>query len=303
MTKIEKVGFVGLGMMGRPMAARVLGAGFTLFVHDVDAARAKSFASEVGGQRCATLAELGGKVDAVVTMLPSSASVEQALFGDAGLADGLASGAVVIDMTSGVPGRTVEFSGRLAALGIEMLDAPVSGGVSRAVTGDLAIMVGGEDEIAAACEPVLAAMGRTMRTGAIGSGHAMKSLNNLVSAGGFLIGVEALIIGKTFGLDGETMVDVLNASTGMNNSTQKKLKQFVLSGKYDSGFALDLMVKDLSIALEIGRDAGAPTPFAALCREMWASANAMLGPGEDHTAIAKLSEKLSGRKLSEPEDK
>jgi 3-hydroxyisobutyrate dehydrogenase len=122
----------------------------------------------------------------------------------------------------------------------------------------------------------------------------MKALNNLVSAGGFLMAVEALVIGQQFGLDPSVMTDVLNASTGMNNSTQKKLKQFVLSRKFDSGFGLDLMVKDLSIALEVGRNGSAPTPFSALCREMWASAASMLGKGQDHTAIAKLSEALAG---------
>ena len=127
----------------------------------------------------------------------------------------------------------------------------------------------------------------------------MKALNNLVSAGGFLIGIEALIIGKRFGLDTETMVDVLNSSTGMNNSTQKKFKQFVLSGKYNAGFGLDLMVKDLSIALGIARDTNTPTPFSSLCREMWAASAQMLGPGQDHTAVAKLSEKLAGTVLSE----
>jgi 3-hydroxyisobutyrate dehydrogenase len=128
----------------------------------------------------------------------------------------------------------------------------------------------------------------------------MKALNNLVSAGGFLIATEALLIGQRFGLDPALMVDVLNASTGMNNSTQKKLKQFVLSRSFDSGFGLDLMAKDLSIALEVARDTATPSPFAALCHEMWASAAALLGPGQDHTAIAQLSEKLTGTVLGQP---
>jgi 3-hydroxyisobutyrate dehydrogenase len=115
-----------------------------------------------------------------------------------------------------------------------------------------------------------------------------------VSAGGFLIGIEALIIGQKFGLDPALMTDVLNASTGMNNSTQKKFRQFVLSRRFDSGFGLDLMVKDLSIALEVARDGAVPAPFSALCRELSASAAALLGPGQDHTALAKLSEALAG---------
>ena len=125
----------------------------------------------------------------------------------------------------------------------------------------------------------------------------MKALNNLVSAGGFLIGIEALLIGSRFGLDPAVMVDVLNASTGMTNSSQRKFRQYVLSRSFDAGFGLDLMVKDLSIALEVGRDTATPTPFAALCREMWAAAAAMLGPGQDHTAMARLSERLAGQEL------
>jgi 3-hydroxyisobutyrate dehydrogenase len=178
---------------------------------------------------------------------------------------------------------------------VSVVDAPVSGGVSRAVTGELAIMTGGEAAALDRIDPLLRAMGTTIhRIGPVGAGQAMKALNNLVSAGGFLMAVEALVIGQQFGLDPSVMTDVLNASTGMNNSTQKKLKQFVLSRRFDSGFSLDLMVKDLSIALEVGRNGAAPTPFSALCREMWTSAASMLGKGQDHTAIAKLSEALAG---------
>ncbi|HYZ33913.1 MAG TPA: NAD-binding protein, partial [Crenalkalicoccus sp.] len=119
----------------------------------------------------------------------------------------------------------------------------------------------------------------------------------LVSTGGLLIAIEALLMGQRFGLDTALMVDVLNASTGMNNATQKKLKQFVLSRRFDSGFSLDLLVKDLSIALEVGRETATPTPFAALCRELTAAAQAMLGPGQDHTALAQLSERLAGDTL------
>ena len=125
----------------------------------------------------------------------------------------------------------------------------------------------------------------------------MKALNNLVSAGGFLISIEALLIGQRFGLDPALMVDVLNASTGMTNSSQKKFKQYVLSRKFDSGFSLDLLVKDLSIAMGVGRETATPTPFAALCRDLTAGAQALLGPGQDHTALAKLSEALAGTEL------
>jgi 3-hydroxyisobutyrate dehydrogenase len=203
-------------------------------------------------------------------------------------------------MTSGVPTVTRTLAEQVAAAKGNLVDAPVSGGVPRAKTGELAIMFGGSAELLERVRPVLSCMGTSItHTGDVGSAHAMKALNNLVSAGGFLIGIEALLIGKRFGLDPAAMVDVLNSSTGMNNSTQKKFKQFVLSGKYNAGFGLDLMVKDLSIALGIGKDTNTTTPFASLCREMWAASAAMLGPGQDHTAVAKLSEKLAGITLSE----
>ena len=206
-------------------------------------------------------------------------------------------------MTSGQPAITRKLAERVAAAGGILIDAPVSGGVSRAKTGQLAIMVGGDAEVLERVRPVLAAMGTSiLPCGGVGAGQAMKALNNLVSAGGYLIGIEALLIGQRAGLDPGVMVDVLNASTGMNNSTQKKFRQFVLSRGFDSGFSLDLMVKDLSIALEIGRDGATPTPFAAMCREMWAAALASLGPGQDHTAVAKLSERLVGTELRAAND-
>jgi len=151
--------------------------------------------------------------------------------------------------------------------------------------------------------PVLDAMGKSViHTGIVGSAHAMKALNNLVSAGGFLIGVEALMIGQRFGLDPEVMVDVLNSSTGMNNSTQKKFKQYVLSRAFNSGFGLDLMVKDLTIATGIAEETATPVPFSSLCRELWASAGTMLGKGQDHTAVAKLVEQLAQTELGGSKD-
>src|SRR5271166_5013352 len=156
---------------------------------------------------------------------------------------GMKSGTVMIEMSSGVPSVTQTLFRSVMELGSHMIDAPVSGGVPRAKTGQLAIMVGGDSAIIDSVMPVLRAIGTSvLPTGAVGSGQAMKALNNLVSAGGFLIGIEALLIGQKFGLDPAVMVDVLNASTGMNNSTQKKFRQFVLSRRFDSGFALDLMV-------------------------------------------------------------
>lgn len=292
---IRKIGFVGIGNMGWPMAANLVKAGFDVTVCDAVPGRSAQFASEIGGNVAADPAAAAMGMDCVVTIVPTSKQVAEVA---AQIAPVLAKGALVIDMTSGQPGKTREIAADLAARGVAMVDAPVSGGVVRAKSGELAIMVGGEDALLDRAEPVLKAMGTSIhRCGGIGAGQAMKALNNLVSAGGFLMGIEALLIGQRFGLDAGKMVDVLNESSGMTNSSQRKFKQFVLSRRFDDGFGLELMVKDLGIALEVGRETNTPTPFSVLCREMWASALTALGPGLNHTAMTQLSEKLAGETL------
>lgn len=300
MSAKQTIGFIGLGSMGWPMASLIHKAGYPLQVIDASTERTQSFAKEIGGTAAASNKALAAASDIIITILPTSAIVESVLNGPDGVLAGLRPGSIIVDMTSGVPTITRTLADQVTKAKGFLVDAPVSGGVPRAKTGELAIMFGGSADLLERVRPVLSCMGTSItHTGDVGSAHAMKALNNLVSAGGFLIGVEALLIGKRFGLDPAAMVDVLNSSTGMNNSTQKKFKQFVLSGKYNAGFGLDLMVKDLSIALGIGKDTNTPTPFASLCREMWAASAAMLGPGQDHTAVAKMSEKLAGTSLSE----
>jgi 3-hydroxyisobutyrate dehydrogenase len=283
--------------MGEPMAACLVKAGYPVSVFDSRQARIGEFVSAHGGSAATSLAELGAASDVIIMILPNSAIVSDVLYGQTGLAGTLRPGTVVIDMTSGIPAVTVSLSERLARQDVVLFDAPVSGGVPRAATGQLTIMAGGHAKDIDDAMPILEAMGSVIKTGVIGTGHAMKALNNLVSSGGFLIGIEALLIGSRFGIDPETMVDILNVSTGMNNSTQKKFKQYVLSRKFDSGFALGLMVKDLSIALGIARDHDVNAPFSGLCRDLWAGASAVLGPQADHTAVALLSEKLAGREI------
>jgi 3-hydroxyisobutyrate dehydrogenase len=294
-----KVGFIGIGNMGWPMASCLVRAGFAVQVNDARRDVANDFVQQVGGNAPDTLKQLAAISDVVITMLPTSANVEHVLAGgDDNVMAGMQPGTVVIEMSSGVPSLTQRLAERVMELGGHMIDAPVSGGVPRARTGELAIMAGGDSAIIDAVLPVLRAMGTSvLRTGAVGSGQAMKALNNLVSAGGFLIGIEALLIGQRFGLDPAVMVDVLNAATGMNNSTQKKFKQFVLSRRFDAGFTVGLLVKDLSIALQVARETETPAPLAALTKEMVAAAQAMFGSDADHTEMAKLCERLAGSEL------
>jgi 3-hydroxyisobutyrate dehydrogenase len=295
------VGFVGIGNMGWPMAACLVRASFPVHVNDSRREVADNFVQQIGGGAPDTLRQLAATSDVVITMLPTSAIVEDVLAnGDDTLMAGLKPGTVVIEMSSGVPSVTQLLAQRVMELGSHMIDAPVSGGVPRAKTGELAIMVGGDSAIIDSVMPVLSAMGTTvLRTGAVGSGQAMKALNNLVSAGGFLIGIEALLIGQRFGLDPAVMVDVLNAATGMNNSTQKKFRQFVLSRRFDAGFSMGLLAKDLSIALQVGRETATPAPLSALTKEMVTAALSMFGSDADHTEMAKLCERLAGTALGQ----
>jgi 3-hydroxyisobutyrate dehydrogenase len=290
----KNIGFVGIGAMGWPMASNLVKAGYQVLVFDARAGEAERFAREAGGKAAASLEALGEASDAVVTMLPTSKIVEAVLLGSGGVASGLRAGSVVIEMSSGVPRETVAIAKRLADMKVELVDAPVSGGVKKAITGELAIMVGGDEGTVERVKPVLQALGQSVtRSGAVGTGQAMKALNNLVSAGGFLIGVEALLVGRKFGLDPGVMVDILNASTGMNNSTKVKFKQYVLSGSWQSGFALDLMVKDIGIALDMAGNLDVDVPFSKMCRSIWKSAQSDLGPGRDHTEVAKFAAKTA----------
>lgn len=296
------IGFVGVGMMGWPMASLLVKAGYAVLVYDKATATAQKFVAEIGGEWVTTLADLGRRSDIVLTMLPTSAIVDAVLFGPGDcIAPTLRAGSIVLDMSSGVPAQTEAIGAKLIERGLCIVDAPVSGGVKRAVTGELAIMVGGAAADIDKVEPVLHVLGKSvLRTGKLGSGQAMKALNNLASAAGLLIGIEALLIGKKYGLDPAVMVDVLNVSSGKSNSSEAKFKQFILSGSFGSGFGLDLMVKDLTIALSVARDTGTAAPLAALVRDLWAAAGSVLGPGQDHTAIAKFTGLLGNGSL-EPE--
>jgi 3-hydroxyisobutyrate dehydrogenase len=289
-TPLARVGFIGIGKMGAPMAARLHAARYPLRVHDARADAAQAFAAaHAGAQAARTLDELA-PCDVVITMLPDSAAVEAvALGGDERarpLIHLLRRGALLIDMSSSAPLRTRELAARLHPAEIEFLDAPVSGGVKRALDGSLAIMVGGDPAVFDARRALLGCMGRTVtHVGPAGAGHAMKALNNYVSAAGLIATVEALRTGQRFGLDPAVMTDVLNGSTGRNNTTENKVKAFMLSGRYDSGFALSLMAKDLGIATALAAQIGGPMRLGDAVRALWDEAAAALPPSADHTEM------------------
>jgi 3-hydroxyisobutyrate dehydrogenase len=295
------IGFVGLGNMGAPMARRLALAGYRLFVADKNEAAVRAFLAGHSGEISApaTFAELARSVDAVITVLPDGKIVREVLLGNGGVAESLKAGSIVIDMSSSDPIGTRDLGAQLAERGIHLIDAPVSGGVKRAEDGSLSTMVGGDAEmIARVREPLEAMAKQIFLTGALGSGHAMKALNNLVSAAGLWIAAEALLIGKQFGLAPEVMVDVLNASTGRNNSTENKFKQQILSRGFASGFSLGLMAKDLRTANDLAVGTGSFAPFTQECAKLWNDAAGKLGDSADHTAVVQILERAIGQKLT-----
>ncbi|MGF1619337.1 MAG: NAD(P)-dependent oxidoreductase [Rhodomicrobiaceae bacterium] len=289
----SRVGLVGLGTMGAPMARRMVKAGYSLALYDIDAALTRRLADELGATASSSLADLGASCGIVITMLPNAGIVRAAVLGDepdAGIAARPVDGAIIIDMSSSYPPATVALGAELAERGVMLLDAPVSGGVQKAISGELAIMLGGDDEAAMdRAGDVLASMGTVYRTGGLGSGHASKALNNYVSAAGLAAACEAVIVGKAFGLDPERLTEVINASTGRNNSTEKKLKPFILSGDFaKAGFALELMAKDVKAAADLAEELGLSLPGIADARSLWRDASHALGKGADHTEIYRF---------------
>ncbi len=295
--RICPVAFIGLGMMGLPMASRLLAAGFEVRGVDLSSDARAAFAGR-GGLAFATPCRAAQGAAVVVTMLPDAAVVREALFGEQGAAAALQPGDLVIDMSSSAPLATRKLAEELAPIGVVLIDAPVSGGVRRASDGTLAIMAGGAAEDVERARPLLGAMGSSViPTGPLGSGHAVKALNNYVSAAGLAAACEATLVARQFGIDPDVLVDVLNVSTGRNNSTELKMKPFILSGTFASGFSMALMAKDLRTAAELAGQLGVEAAGAEEAASLWTRASSALGRQADHTEIYRYLAQ-QGRKLN-----
>jgi 3-hydroxyisobutyrate dehydrogenase len=269
--------------MGWPMAANLHAAGFSLVVRDADAARQARFAAEHPDALTADSPAAFAVADLVVTMLPNGAIVRDALLGW-GIATVLAPGALVVEMSSSDPSDTLRLAADLAPDGIRVVDAPVSGGVPRAATGELSLMVGGADADVDRAQPVLLGdPARQFRTGELGTGHAMKALNNVIGAATYCATAEALVIGQRFGLDPQTMIAIINASTGRSFVSELVFGPEVLTGRYGTGFALGLMAKDVRIARSVSAATETDAPVIALADERWAKALGRLGPAADQS--------------------
>lgn len=279
--------------MGAPMVHCLAEKGFAPRVYDALPEAARKVAERDGLPAAATLGELA-ECDTVILMLPNSAIVRAVCLGDDGLAAHLKPGAVIVDMSSSDPVETRKIGAELAGKDITLLDAPVSGGLRKAISGTLAIMLGGDDAAAMdAVEPMLSAMGKVFRAGPLAAGHATKALNNYVSAAGLLAACEAVIVAREFGLDPERMTEIINASTGRNNSTENKVVQFILSEKFrDAGFALGLMAKDVGLAAALAQSTGRPLPGVEAVSGIWSRADQELEKGADHTEIFRYLDTL-----------
>lgn len=298
------VGFIGLGVMGRPMATHLAAAGHALHLFDSVPGRAASLADEIAAvgrdaRAAATPAVLAAASDVVITMVPNGAVVRSLLGGSDGLLRGMRAGTLLLDTSSSEPWLTEASGIDLAAIGAAMVDAPVSGAEWGAQAAALVFMCGGASADIERVRPLLDCMGKAVfHLGALGAGHAMKCLNNLVTALNFAAVSEALVIGKRAGLDPAAMVDVLDGSTGMSWISQTHIRQRVLSRSFDDPFKLALMVKDIGIATQLAKSVDVPVPLSALGQELWRAAAEGAAPEASVSELARWIERLTHTEIT-----
>ena len=284
-----KIAFVGLGLMGVPMAKNLLKAGYQLAGFDLNPEVAAKFLDDKGFQFVSSPAQAIQDANLTILMLPDSTIVDALLWGSngsAGIATQLRKNSYLIDMSSSSPISSKENNQKLEKLGIKFVDAPVSGGVKKAMNGSLAIIVGVKKEYFGEIHPLLECMGKSIvHVGDAGAAHAVKALNNYVSAAGLIAASEALNAANKFGLDPHVVNQVFNASTGRNNTTENKVENFMLNDAFNSGFSLALMRKDVQIALNFIENMNCYSSLAKQCVLTAKEADEKLGKGADHTAM------------------
>jgi 3-hydroxyisobutyrate dehydrogenase len=301
---LPPIGFVGLGVMGTPMATHLARAGHALHVLDADAERAHALAARLqalghSAQVATTPAALATHSDIIVTMLPNGEVVQQVALGAHGLVHGIRAGALLLDCSSAEPWLTEQTAQALAQRGAAMVDAPVSGAAWGAEAAELVFMVGGSDIDVARVQPLLARMGKAQHhLGGLGAGHAMKCINNTITAMTLLATAEGLVAGKRYGLDPEAMVEVLNQSTGGSWITQTHFHQRIFNRKFDDPFKLELMLKDVGIALRLAQGTATPMPLSGLGQQLWRQADQAAAAGASVSELVRWVEGQSGTELT-----
>lgn len=285
----ERLGFIGLGAMGLPMAKCLLKAGYTLTVAPHRRPEPALELQALGAQVLATPQEVAMASEIVITMVPDSPQLEEVVLGPQGLLEGLRPGSVLIDMSTLSPVTVTKLASRLQEKGVAMLDAPVSGGPARAATCQLTIMVGGPEEVYQRCLPVLQAMGSSVtRVGGTGTGQIVKLCNQIMVGIIMLANVEALTFGVKLGLPAETIRNVVLTATAQNYLLQNWLPQNLLQDRYELGFALELMLKDLNVALQTARAYDVPMPVAGLAQQLYALAKGLGYGRNDYSAVSQI---------------
>lgn len=288
-----KIGFIGLGIMGRPMATNLIKGGHKLFVFDRNPESVQKLV-EAGATGVSSAAEASVGVDIVVTMLPNSPHVKQVVCGECGVLSAAQPGLILIDMSSIAPGASREVAAQCAEKGVRMLEAPVSGGEPKAIDGTVSFMCGGDLEVFEFCKPVLALMGKDLTLcGGIGAGNTTKLANQIIVALNIAAVAEAFMLAKRAGVNPETVFEAIRG--GLAGSTVLNAKgPMMISNNTNPGFKIDLHIKDLKNVIETAHQNGAPVPMTAMVLEMLENLHAS-GMGQcDHSALAKYYEKLAG---------
>ena len=287
-----KIGFIGLGIMGKPMSLNLIKAGYQLVVMDVFEPAVAELVT-AGAEAAPTPRAVAEQADIIITMLPNSPQVKQVVLGEQGVIEGARPGAVVIDMSSIAPLVSREVAGKLAANGVEMLDAPVSGGQPKAIEGTLSVMVGGAQEVFDRCYPIMKAMaGSVVRTGDIGAGNITKLANQVIVALNIAAMAEALVLATKAGVEPELVFQAIRG--GLAGSTVLEAKApLVLDRKFNPGFRINLHIKDLANALDTSHELGVPLPLTASVMEML-QALKVDGQGDaDHCSLVRYYEKMA----------
>jgi 3-hydroxyisobutyrate dehydrogenase len=290
-----KVAFLGLGDIGSLMAAHLARDPFDLVVWNRTVSKAETFAAEHKVRVAPTPAEAVRGADVVITCLPSSVEVEAILHGENGMLDAFRKGAVLVDCTSGDPPTSRSIAAELGVRGVDFIDAPVSGGTIAAESGSLTVMWGGEELVFERVRPVIEAFGKKIiHAGQIGSGDALKAINNALLAVHILSTAEGLAVLVKAGVDPKVALEVINASSGRSNSSENLIPQRVLTRAFPRTFRLALLEKDIGIAAVLADDLGVRTPVISLAAERFHEAREMLGEEADHVEAVKMIEQENG---------